>query len=134
MVPRRQGACWALGVLPAVTGSGPRLTRQPDGPANVAPAALAAKVICMVHVEVSVLTRGAQLAADAGFAETLPIALLTFCDSTDGALGITLAACASIRVIGSQVPVQWFAPVTSWTFDICPTRTGTRRQGRVCSC
>lgn len=36
---------------------------------------LAAKVICVLHIEVAVFTRRAELAADVWFAETLPVAL-----------------------------------------------------------
>lgn len=37
---------------------------------------------------------------------------------------------AAIRVIWSQVPVQGLASVTSWAFNICPTRTGALEKWR----
>lgn len=105
MVPRRLGAGGPACALPAATGSAPLLAGWPQRPADVTPAALAAKVICVLHIEVAVFARRAELAADVRFAETLPVALLALCDSADSPLGITLAAHAAVGVLWSQVPV-----------------------------
>lgn len=105
MVPCGLGAGGAACALPAATGSAPLLAGWPQGPADVAAAALAAKVVCILHVEVAVFAHRAELATDIWLAETLPITLLALCDPTDGAPGLTLAAQAAVGVLWSQVPV-----------------------------
>lgn len=37
---------------------------------------------------------------------------------------------AAVGILRSQVPVQGLASVTSWAFNVCPTRTGALQRGR----